>query len=81
MSLLAKEWALAPPFVPAVSISWQPVVASVLLLLGFLLTALFSLTDKSGPIGLFKQVAIAIPASVLFGFGVVYLLCSVGVYV
>ncbi|KAK9376020.1 uncharacterized protein V1513DRAFT_440412 [Lipomyces chichibuensis] len=81
VSQIAKQWSLAPAYVPAVSIQMQPFAATLLLLVGFLLTALFSITDKKGMSGLGKQIAIAIPASVSLGFGFVYLLCAVGVYV
>ncbi|KAK9492928.1 hypothetical protein V1508DRAFT_397473 [Lipomyces doorenjongii] len=78
---LQKQWSLAPAYVPSVSIQMQPFVATLLLVVGFLLTALFSITDKKGIFGLGKQIAIAIPASVSLGFGFVYLLCAVGVYI
>ncbi|KAK9369611.1 hypothetical protein V1509DRAFT_638742 [Lipomyces kononenkoae] len=78
---IAKQWSQAPAYAPAVSIPMQPFVATVLLLIGFLLTALFSIIDKKGVVGLGKQIAIAIPASISLGFGFVYLLCAVGVFV
>ncbi|KAK9238188.1 hypothetical protein V1525DRAFT_387759 [Lipomyces kononenkoae] len=78
---IAKQWSQAPAFAPAVSMPMQPFVATLLLLIGLLLTALFSVTDKKGLLGLGKQMAIAIPASISLGLGFVYLLCAVGVTV
>ncbi|KAK9378544.1 uncharacterized protein V2V93DRAFT_375942 [Kockiozyma suomiensis] len=82
MSLAGSNlWSQGTPFTPAVSIDRQPVAAIALLLSGFVLTALFSMINKSGFLGFIKQLFIAIPASLSLGFGFVYLLCAVGVYV
>ncbi|KAK9466649.1 hypothetical protein V1512DRAFT_263126 [Lipomyces arxii] len=82
MSLaIAKTWSQAPAFVPTVSLENQPLLAGILLVTGILFAGMFSMTDKKGLSGLFKQTLFAIPASVSIGFGFVYLLCSVGVYV
>ncbi|KAK9457164.1 hypothetical protein V1511DRAFT_151585 [Dipodascopsis uninucleata] len=78
---IQKYWVSAAPYVPAVSLSMQPVVATILLLIGFVLTGLFTLTDKKSSSGFIKQTLIAIPASITLGFGFVWLLCAVGVYV
>ncbi|KAK9249341.1 hypothetical protein V1506DRAFT_525637 [Lipomyces tetrasporus] len=80
-SQIAKQWSQAPAYVPAIPIPMQSSVATVLLLVGLLLTALFSITDNKGVLGAAKQMAIAIPASVSLGFGFVVLLCAVGVYI
>ncbi|KAK9447286.1 uncharacterized protein V1518DRAFT_421840 [Limtongia smithiae] len=78
---MSKTWAQADPIVPVVSTGMQPVLAFLLLFAGIMLTALFSLIDKRGISGLIKQFLLVIPASLAYGFGFVYLLCAVGVYV
>ncbi|KAK7203474.1 hypothetical protein BZA70DRAFT_282584 [Myxozyma melibiosi] len=77
----SKLWSQGTPFTPLISIDSQPILAILLLLAGIVLTALFSMTDKRGISGFIKQSVVAIPASLTLGFGFVYLLCAVGVYV
>ncbi|CAK1357425.1 hypothetical protein CB0940_07839 [Cercospora beticola] len=63
-------------FVPNVGKDAQFLVGFVLLSIGFVLTALFglNLSVKNLPI-------LAVPASLAFAFGSVYMICAVGVYV
>lgn len=70
------EGAAGSPYYPAVSKERQFLVASSLLLIAFVLTSLFGLNRslKNIPI-------LGIPASLAFGFGAVYMICAVGVYV
>ncbi|EMF14351.1 uncharacterized protein SEPMUDRAFT_39947 [Sphaerulina musiva SO2202] len=64
------------PFIPAVGKDAQLLVGFVLLSIGFVLTALFglNLSVKNLPV-------LAVPASLAFAFGAVYMICAVGVYV
>ncbi|KAN0101138.1 hypothetical protein V8E55_001122 [Tylopilus felleus] len=68
-----------PPFAPYVSASLLPHIALVLLVSTFALTFYFSTLPKdSFPI---REGAVASLASILGGFGVVALFCTVGVNV
>ncbi|KAK9458571.1 uncharacterized protein V1516DRAFT_682517 [Lipomyces oligophaga] len=80
-STAVKAWSQGTSFVAAVSIDQQASIATILLVIAAVLSGLFSLQDKKGVAGLIKQVLLAIPASLSLGFGFVYLLCAVGVYV
>ncbi len=64
------------PFQPGVSKSAQFNVAFTLLLFALICSGLFGLnnTIKNLPV-------YGIPASLAFGFGAVYMICAVGVYV
>ncbi|KXT05766.1 hypothetical protein AC578_1009 [Pseudocercospora eumusae] len=64
------------PFIPNVGKDAQFLVGFVLLAAAFVLSSLFglNLTAKNLP-------TLAIPASLAFGFGAVYIICAVGVYV
>lgn len=67
-----------PPFSPYVSTSLLPFIALVLLSSTFALAFYFSTLPKTAPV---RELGVALLASVLGGFGVVALFCSVGVYV
>ncbi|KAH0838783.1 hypothetical protein J3R83DRAFT_7159 [Lanmaoa asiatica] len=68
-----------PPFTPYVSASLLPHIALVLLVSTFVLTFYFSTLPKDSiPI---REGAVASLASILGGFGVVALFCTVGVNV
>ncbi|KIM51249.1 hypothetical protein SCLCIDRAFT_33606 [Scleroderma citrinum Foug A] len=68
-----------PPFSPYVPASLLPLIALVLLATTFALTFYFSTLLKAAiPL---REMGVASLASVLGGFGVVALFCSVGVYV
>jgi len=75
---LHEVWvaAAADPFRPAVAKENHLSVGFSLLLIGLILTILFGLNRPFTSIPLF-----AVPASLAFGFGAVYTLCAVGVYV
>jgi len=70
------EAAAKNPFNPTVSKDWQFTVGFLLLLTAFILTGLFGLNRSATSIPL-----LAVPASLAFGFGAVYMICAVGVYV
>ncbi|KAF2112043.1 hypothetical protein BDV96DRAFT_649406 [Lophiotrema nucula] len=70
------EAAAASPYQPTVGKGSQFTVGFLLLLVAFLLAGVFSLNRS------FINVSvIGIPASLAFGFGAVYMICAVGVYV
>ncbi|KAF8477232.1 hypothetical protein BDZ91DRAFT_708885 [Kalaharituber pfeilii] len=74
---MESQWLEAQvPFTPLVGKSTQGTVAFLLMAIAFILTGLFWL-NKS----IVLAPLLAIPASLAFGFGSVYLICSVGVYV
>ncbi|KAI9806479.1 MAG: hypothetical protein M1833_003666 [Piccolia ochrophora] len=77
-SALNQLWAAdtTSPFEPALSKDRHFVVGFTLLFLAFLLTAFFSLNRS-----IINVPIIGIPASLAFGFGAVYTICAVGVYV
>jgi len=70
------EAAKADPFYPAVSKSSQFFIGAVLLAIAFILSGLFALNRSIVTLPVF-----GIPASLAFGFGAVYMICAVGVYV
>jgi len=72
------EAASGNPFYPTVSKERQFFVGFTLLLAAILLAGFFglNLSAKSH-----QSILIAIPASLAFGFGAVYMICAVGVYV
>ncbi|KAI5850627.1 hypothetical protein BZA05DRAFT_445465 [Tricharina praecox] len=76
MANMDYDWDNLIPFEPLVSKSQQFPAAFILMALGICLTGFFSLN---------KSIAIApllaIPASLSFAFGAVFLICAVGVYV
>ncbi|KAH9939044.1 uncharacterized protein BXZ73DRAFT_99719 [Epithele typhae] len=68
-----------PAFAPAVPVALLPYLAFVLLSATFSLAFYFSTLPKASIPA--RELAVASTASVLGGFGVVALFCSVGVYV
>ncbi|KAB2580914.1 hypothetical protein DBV05_g563 [Lasiodiplodia theobromae] len=70
------EASSAQPFYPAVSKDAQFTVGFALLLAAFILTGIFGLTRS-----IVTLPALGVPASLAFGFGSVYMICAVGVYV
>jgi cell cycle checkpoint protein len=70
------EAAASSPFSPSVSKDNQLTVGFTLLIIGVLFTGLFGLNRSLPLVALY-----GIPASLAFGFGAVYTICGVGVYV
>ncbi|KAI2838928.1 hypothetical protein CBS63078_2968 [Aspergillus niger] len=75
---LNEVWqaASASPYTPPVSKDNQFLVGFSLLLAAFILTGLFGLNRSFLSIASF-----GVPASLAFGFGAVFMICAVGVYV
>lgn len=75
---LHEVWqaAASSPFEPSVGKDSQLYVGFILLLIGLVFTGLFGLNRS-----LIAIPAFGIPASLAFGFGAVYTICGVGVYV
>ncbi|KAI0735795.1 hypothetical protein C8Q76DRAFT_591860, partial [Earliella scabrosa] len=69
----------APAFAPAIPVSLLPYLAFFLLVATFGLAFYFSTLPKEKIPA--RELAVGATASVLGGFGVVALFCSVGVYV
>lgn len=76
--MLEELWhaSASDPFYPAVTKNGQFTLGITLLLLAFLLTTVFALNRSIVTLPL-----LGIPASLAFGFGAVYMICAVGVYV
>ena len=70
------EAAVSSPFTPSVSKDNQLTVGFTLLIIGVLFTGLFGLNRSLPSVAFY-----GIPASLAFGFGAVYTICGVGVYV
>lgn len=70
------EAAASSPFQPAVSKESQLTLGLTLLLVAAIFTILFGLNRSLVSLPLY-----GIPASLAFGFGAVYTICGVGVYV
>ncbi|KAH8150092.1 uncharacterized protein LAJ45_05778 [Morchella importuna] len=70
------QWDSLTPFQPLVSKDSQLSVALLLVLAGFSLTGLFSINKSITTAPL-----LALLASLSLGFGSVFLICAVGVYV
>lgn len=70
------EAAAASPFHPSVGKNSQFTIGSLLLVTAFLLAGIFGLNRS-----LVNLSVLGIPASLAFGFGAVYMICAVGVYV
>ncbi|KAF2148357.1 hypothetical protein K461DRAFT_297783 [Myriangium duriaei CBS 260.36] len=68
--------AAGSPYEPAISKNLQFIVGFLLLSISILLAGFFSLNPS-----LVNVPAVGIPASLAFGFGAVYMICAVGVYV
>ncbi|OQD72954.1 hypothetical protein PENDEC_c018G02174 [Penicillium decumbens] len=64
------------PFSPLVSKDNQFTVGFNLLVLAILLTGFFGLNRS-----FLSFISLGVPASALFGFGAVFMICAVGVYV
>ncbi|KAH8799547.1 hypothetical protein DL96DRAFT_1476983, partial [Flagelloscypha sp. PMI_526] len=69
-----------PPFEPAIPVGLLPYIAFVLLLSTFSL-AFYSSTLPKDQTALMREIPISVFASILGGFGVVALFCSVDVNV
>ncbi|KAI9854689.1 MAG: hypothetical protein M1824_006641 [Vezdaea acicularis] len=78
MSSLLEVWnsAASSPFQPTIGKNNQLLVGSVLLFGALLLTGYFSLNRS-----LVNVALVGVPASLAVGFGAVYTICAVGVYV
>jgi hypothetical protein len=70
------EAAASSPFSPAVGKNTQFTVGFVLLAISLILTTIFGLNRS-----LVNLPVLGVPASLAFGFGAVYMICAVGVYV
>ncbi|KAF2273446.1 uncharacterized protein EI97DRAFT_383705 [Westerdykella ornata] len=70
------EAASASPFRPTVGKGSQFTLGFTLLLISFVLAGIFGLNRSFANLPL-----LGIPASLAFGFGAVYMICAVGVYV
>ncbi|KAJ5388381.1 DNA repair protein Rad1 [Penicillium cosmopolitanum] len=70
------EAASASPFQPLVPKDSQFFVGFCLLLLAVIFTGLFGLNRS-----FLSLASVGLPASLLFGFGSVFMICAVGVYV
>ncbi|KAF2743037.1 hypothetical protein M011DRAFT_411390 [Sporormia fimetaria CBS 119925] len=70
------EAASASPFHPTVGKQSQLPLGFFLLAISFLLAGVFGLNRSFRNLSL-----LAVPASLAFGFGAVYMICAVGVYV
>ncbi|PPQ73105.1 hypothetical protein CVT24_009441 [Panaeolus cyanescens] len=78
MDLKTLHYSL-PAFQPSIAPNYLPYIAAFCLLPTFALAFYFSTLPKN--LLSLKEPAVALLASVLGGFGVVALFCSVGVYV
>ncbi|OCK76723.1 hypothetical protein K432DRAFT_407924 [Lepidopterella palustris CBS 459.81] len=70
------EAASATPYHPTIAKSAQFTAGFTLLIFAFILTGIFGLNRSIVNLPL-----LGIPASLAFGFGAVYMICAVGVYV
>ncbi|OAL54027.1 hypothetical protein IQ07DRAFT_641036 [Pyrenochaeta sp. DS3sAY3a] len=70
------EAAAASPFSPTVGKNAQFTAGFVLLFVSLVLTTIFSLNRS-----LVNLPVLGVPASLAFGFGSVFMICAVGVYV
>lgn len=70
------EGAASSPFLPAIGKSTQFLVGFTLLIAGVILSGLFGLNRSIVTLPI-----IGVPASLAVGFGAVYMICAVGVYV
>ncbi|RHZ79673.1 hypothetical protein Glove_142g44 [Diversispora epigaea] len=66
-------------FSPPISPILFPISAFLFFLAGFVLTSAFSFVPAK--VSIIKELLFAIPASILLGFGSVFLSLSVGIYV
>jgi hypothetical protein len=72
----AWESASGNPFTPTIGKDSQFFVGFTLLTIGLLLTGFFGLNRS-----IINLPLVGIPASLVIGFGAVYMICAVGVYV
>ncbi|KAH6878683.1 hypothetical protein BKA58DRAFT_436375 [Alternaria rosae] len=70
------EAAASSPFSPAVGKNTQFTVGFVLLAISLILSTIFGLNRS-----FINLPVLGVPASLAFGFGAVYMICAVGVYV
>lgn len=70
------EASAGQPFQPSIGKNAQFTVGFTLLLIAILLSGLFGLNNSLKNLPVY-----GIPASLAFGFGAVYMICAVGVYV
>ncbi|KAL6706406.1 hypothetical protein ACN47E_005512 [Coniothyrium glycines] len=70
------EAAAASSFAPAIGKNSQFTVGFVLLAISLVLTTIFGLNRS-----FINLPILGVPASLAFGFGAVYMICAVGVYV
>ncbi|KAK3114367.1 hypothetical protein LTR53_007404 [Teratosphaeriaceae sp. CCFEE 6253] len=70
------EASAGQPFQASIGKNAQFVVGGTLLLISLILSGLFGLNNTLKNLPLY-----GIPASLAFGFGAVYMICAVGVYV
>ncbi|KAK5163782.1 uncharacterized protein LTR77_010456 [Saxophila tyrrhenica] len=70
------EASASQPFQPTVGKDAQLQIGFTLLFLGLIFAGLFGLNNSLKNVPLY-----GIPASLAFGFGAVYMICAVGVYV
>lgn len=75
---LKETWntAASSPFQPAIGKDLQLYVGLLLIIAGTILTVSFGLNRS-----LTSLATLGLPASIAFGFGAVYTICGVGVYV
>ncbi|KAH9880728.1 hypothetical protein IAQ61_001022 [Plenodomus lingam] len=70
------EAASASPFIPSIGKDSQFVVGFTLLAISLVLSTIFGLNRS-----FVNLPVLGVPASLAFGFGAVYMICAVGVYV
>ncbi|KAF1971600.1 hypothetical protein BU23DRAFT_470338 [Bimuria novae-zelandiae CBS 107.79] len=70
------EAAASSPYHPSIAKDSQFTLGAFLLLIALLLAGVFSLNRS-----ILSLPVLGVPASLAFGFGAVYMICAVGVYV
>ncbi|KAH7138376.1 hypothetical protein B0J11DRAFT_587640 [Dendryphion nanum] len=70
------EAASASPYHPSIGKDSQFTIGALLLFFAFVLATIFGLNRS-----LVNLTILGVPASLAFGFGAVYMICAVGVYV
>ncbi|KAK3674226.1 hypothetical protein LTR78_006073 [Recurvomyces mirabilis] len=70
------EASASQPFQPSIGKSLQFTIGATLLFIALVLSGLFGLNNSLKNLPVY-----GIPASLAFGFGAVYMICAVGVYV
>ncbi|RIA96355.1 hypothetical protein C1645_815535 [Glomus cerebriforme] len=74
-----SDWQVAKPYEAPIPQVLFPLLAFLLLLLGFVATSTFSVIKAKT--SLIQELTFAIPASLLLGFGTLFLFMAVGIYV